>query len=41
MRFQKFHGLAPDRLYPSAPCRIGEAVYRSPDMDRARLATLY
>jgi len=38
MSFQKFYGLAPGQLHPSALEQIPETMYRSPDMDRARVA---
>lgn len=38
MSFQQFYGLQPQRLQPSALARIPEAMYRSPDIDRARAA---
>jgi hypothetical protein len=38
MSFQKFYGLAPDQLHASALGQIREAMYRSPDVDRARAA---
>ena len=37
MSFQKFYGLCP-QLIPSTLATIPEAVYRSPDVDRARAA---
>jgi len=40
MSFQKFYGLAPDQLHDSTLSRIPEAMYRSPDVDRARSAAL-
>lgn len=40
MSFQKFYGLAPQQLHDSALSRIPEALYRSPDVDRAREAAL-
>jgi flavin reductase (DIM6/NTAB) family NADH-FMN oxidoreductase RutF len=36
MSFQKFYGLAPGQLHASALGQIREAMYRSPDVDRAR-----
>lgn len=36
MNFQKFYGLAPEQLQPSALSSIDESMYRSPDVDRAR-----
>jgi flavin reductase (DIM6/NTAB) family NADH-FMN oxidoreductase RutF len=39
MSFQKFYGLAPQQLHDSALASIPEAMYRSPDVDRARAAT--
>jgi flavin reductase (DIM6/NTAB) family NADH-FMN oxidoreductase RutF len=38
MSFQKFYGLAPEELHRSALVQIPEALYRSPDVDRARAA---
>ncbi len=38
MSFQKFYGLAREQLHPSALASIPEAMYRSPDVDRARQA---
>ncbi len=38
MSFQKFYGLAPAQLQPSRLAGIPEAMYRSPDVDRARTA---
>ncbi len=38
MSFQKFYGLGP-QLHPSALATIPESMYRSPDVDRARLVT--
>ena len=38
MSFQKFYGLAPQQLHDSALATIPEAMYRSPDVDRARTA---
>lgn len=38
MSFQQFYGLQPQRLQPSALAAIPEAMYRSPDVDRARRA---
>ena len=38
MSFQKFYGLAPGELHASALGQIPEAMYRSPDVDRARAA---
>lgn len=40
MSFQKFYGLAPGELHASALAQIPEAMYRSPDIDRSRAATL-
>jgi hypothetical protein len=37
MSFQKFYGLG-DQVRPSTLASIPEAVYRSPDVDRARAA---
>ena len=36
MSFQKFYGLGAGQLHPSALASIPEAMYRSPDVDRAR-----
>ena len=36
MSFQKFYGLGSDQLHASALSSIPEAMYRSPDVDRAR-----
>lgn len=41
MSFQKFYGLAPQQLHDSALATIPEAMYRSPDVDRARAARLH
>jgi flavin reductase (DIM6/NTAB) family NADH-FMN oxidoreductase RutF len=38
MSFQKFYGLGGEPLHPSALSSIPEAMYRSPDVDRARAA---
>lgn len=38
MSFQKFYSLAPGQLQDSTLARIPEALYRSPDVDRARAA---
>ena len=38
MSFQKFYGLAPGQLQPSTLAEIAEALYRTPDVDRARTA---
>ncbi len=38
MSFQKFYGLAPQQLHDPALASIPEAMYRSPDVDRARTA---
>jgi flavin reductase (DIM6/NTAB) family NADH-FMN oxidoreductase RutF len=38
MSFQKFYGLGHEQLQPSALASIPEAMYRSPDVDRARQA---
>ena len=38
MSFQRFCGLGREQLHPSALAGILEAVYRSPDVDRARRA---
>ncbi|MGN6527073.1 MAG: flavin reductase family protein [Burkholderiaceae bacterium] len=40
MSFQKFYGLGTAQLQPSALSSIAEAMYRSPDVDRAREASL-
>jgi flavin reductase (DIM6/NTAB) family NADH-FMN oxidoreductase RutF len=40
MSFQKFYGLAPQQLHASTLSTIPEAVYRSPDVDRARMAVM-
>jgi len=40
MSFQQFYGLAPERLQPSRLASIPEAAYRSPDVDRAALASV-
>ncbi len=39
MSFQKFYGLDPQQLHDSMLATIPEAMYRSPDVDRARTAT--
>jgi flavin reductase (DIM6/NTAB) family NADH-FMN oxidoreductase RutF len=39
MSFQKFYGLAPQQLHESTLARIAESLYRSPDVDKARLAS--
>jgi flavin reductase (DIM6/NTAB) family NADH-FMN oxidoreductase RutF len=39
MSFQHFYGLAPGALHESGLATIREAMYRSPDVDRAREAT--
>jgi flavin reductase (DIM6/NTAB) family NADH-FMN oxidoreductase RutF len=39
MSFQKYYGLADGELHESILARISEALYRSPDVDRARAAT--
>jgi hypothetical protein len=36
MSFQKFYGLASDQLHASALGQIPEALYCTPDVDRAR-----
>jgi hypothetical protein len=36
MSFQKFYGLAPDQVHASRLSQVPEALYRSPDVDRAR-----
>jgi flavin reductase (DIM6/NTAB) family NADH-FMN oxidoreductase RutF len=36
MSFQKFYGLAPEQVHASRLSRVPEALYRSPDVDRAR-----
>jgi len=38
MSFQKYYGLAPGELHASVLAQIPEAMYRSPDVDRARAA---
>ena len=38
MSFQKFYGLGREQLHPSVLASIPEAMYRSPDVDRARQA---
>jgi flavin reductase (DIM6/NTAB) family NADH-FMN oxidoreductase RutF len=38
MSFQKFYSLADGQVHPSRLAEIPEAAYRSPDVDRARLA---
>ena len=38
MSFQKFYGLAAGQLQGSTLASIPEAMYRSPDVDRARSA---
>ncbi len=40
MSFQKFYGLAPGQLHDSRLATIREAMYRSPDVDRARAAAV-
>jgi len=40
MSFQKFYGLAPAQLHDSSLATIPEAMYRSPDLDRARQAAM-
>ncbi len=35
MSFQKFYGLAPGQIHESTLAKIPEALYRSPDIDRA------
>jgi len=40
MSFQKFYGLEAGQLHESSLARIPEAMYRSPDVDRARSAAL-
>lgn len=37
MSFQKFYGLAPAQAHGSTLASVPEALYRSPDVDRARL----
>lgn len=37
MSFQKFYGLSGEQVHTSALASIPEAMYRSPDVDRARL----
>ena len=39
MSFQKFYGLASRQLHASTLAQIPEALYRSPDVDRARAAS--
>jgi flavin reductase (DIM6/NTAB) family NADH-FMN oxidoreductase RutF len=39
MSFQKYYGLADGELHESILARISEALYRSPDVDRARAVT--
>lgn len=39
MSFQKFYGLAPGELRRSQLATVPEPLYRSPDVDRARMAT--
>jgi flavin reductase (DIM6/NTAB) family NADH-FMN oxidoreductase RutF len=39
MSFQKFYGLGAEQLRPSTLSSIPEAMYRSPDVDRARKTT--
>jgi flavin reductase (DIM6/NTAB) family NADH-FMN oxidoreductase RutF len=38
MSFQKFYGLAPGQIHESLLSEIPEHLYRSPDVDRAKLA---
>ncbi|WP_394837984.1 flavin reductase family protein [Pendulispora rubella] len=38
MSFQKFYGLADEQVHASTLSQIQESMYRSPDVDRARLA---
>ena len=38
MSFQKFYGLAPEQVHGSELARIPEALYRSPDVERARVS---
>ncbi|MGH7108477.1 MAG: hypothetical protein ACREFT_18440 [Acetobacteraceae bacterium] len=40
MSFQKYYGLAPGELRPSALARIPERLYLSPNVDRARMVRL-
>lgn len=40
MSFQKFYGLAPSQLHDSSLATIPEAMYRTPDVDRARQAAM-
>jgi flavin reductase (DIM6/NTAB) family NADH-FMN oxidoreductase RutF len=40
MSFQKFYGLASGQLHDSFLGEIPEELYRSPDVDRARLAAV-
>lgn len=39
MSFQKFYGLAPAQVQESLLARVPESAYRSPDVDRGRLAS--
>ena len=39
MSFAKFYGLEPGQLMPSTLASVPEALYRSPDVDRARIVT--
>ena len=36
MSFQRFYGLSPNQIHESTLGRVPEALYRSPDVDRAR-----
>jgi flavin reductase (DIM6/NTAB) family NADH-FMN oxidoreductase RutF len=38
MSFQKFYGLAPQQLHESTLAKIPESLYRSPDVDKGRVA---
>jgi flavin reductase (DIM6/NTAB) family NADH-FMN oxidoreductase RutF len=40
MSFQKFYGLAPKQVHDSLLGEIPEALYRSPDVDRAKLESI-
>ena len=39
MSFAKFYGLEPGQQMPSTLARVPEALYRSPDVGRARIVT--
>ena len=41
MSFQKFYGLADGQVHTSTLARVPERLYRSPDVDRARLVPAY